>query len=71
MTAIARTQGARDLLTWNNVYPDVRMVEEENTGATRTWMVVADYGWAERILCSGCYETDAEGIIAAIKACRP
>lgn len=71
MTTIDRTQGARDLLTDNGIYPDVRKVEENTGAATRTWMVVADYGWKESILCSGCYETDAEGIIAAIKACRP
>lgn len=59
---------AYELLVWNDVFPDVRMVEENTPAATRTWMIVADYGWAERILCSGCYETDAEALVAAIRA---
>jgi hypothetical protein len=57
---------AVDLLAWNDRLPDVRIVEEEH-GATPTFMVVADYGWAERILCGGCYLQDAEAICAALK----
>ncbi len=34
--------------------------------ATALFSVVADYGWAERILCSGSYRDDAEGIARAI-----
>jgi hypothetical protein len=30
--------------------------------ATRTYSVVADYGWAEKILCSESYRDDANGI---------
>lgn len=56
---------ARDLLEWNGLLPNVRIVEEEH-GATPTFMVVADYGWTERILCGGCYEQDAEAILAAL-----
>lgn len=29
---------------------------------TRTFSVIADYGWAERILCSECYRHDADAI---------
>lgn len=61
----AATTPARDLLDWNGVLPNVRIVEEEH-GATPTFMVVADYGWAERILCGGCYLQDAEAILAAL-----
>lgn len=62
---------ARDLLEWNGVLPNVRVVEEEEHGATPTFMVVADYGWAERILCGGCYQQDADAIAAAItEVCR-
>lgn len=61
---------AKDLLTWNDVFPDVRVVEETTDAATQTYMVVADYGWAERILCGGCYQQDAEAIVAAIKEAR-
>lgn len=61
---------SRDLLEWNGVLPNLRIVEEEH-GATETFMVVADYGWAERILCGGSYRQDAEAIFAALQAvCR-
>lgn len=30
--------------------------------ATATYSVIADYGWAERILCSGCSLRDANDI---------
>lgn len=56
---------ARDLLEWNGVLPDLRIIEEEH-GATATFMIVADYGWAERILCGGCYEGDAQTILVAL-----
>jgi hypothetical protein len=63
---------ARDLLGWNDGRPeDLRVVEEADHGVTPTFMVVADYGWAERILCGGCYLHDAEAIAAAIReVCR-
>lgn len=56
---------ARDLLEWNGELPDLR-IEEEAHGATPTFMIVADYGWAERILCGNCYEQDAATIHAAL-----
>lgn len=64
---------ARVLLEMDGGLPeDVRVVEEEDHGATPTFMVVADYGWAERILCGGCYERDANAIRAAVlEACAP
>lgn len=34
--------------------------------ATRLYAVVADYGWAEKILCSGSYRGDANAIAATI-----
>jgi hypothetical protein len=34
--------------------------------ATRTYSVVADYGWAERILCSDSYRNDANSIARII-----
>jgi hypothetical protein len=34
--------------------------------ATRTYSVIADYGWAERILCSGSYLRDANSIALII-----
>lgn len=62
---------ARDLLEWNGVFPDVRVVEEAEHGATATFLIVADYGWAERILCGGCYRDDAEALCAAIREVAP
>ena len=64
------SQSAYELLEWKDIFPDVQMVEENTAAATRTWMIVADYGWAQRILCSGCYEADAEALVAAIRACN-
>lgn len=59
---------AKDYLEWNGVYPDVRVVEMTPEGhATKVFSVVADYGWAERILCSGSYWQDAEAIAKAIQ----
>lgn len=58
---------ARGLLEMDGGLPeDVRVVEEVTSSATKTFMVVADYGWAERILCGGCYERDANAIRAAV-----
>lgn len=34
--------------------------------ATRLFAVVADHGWAERILASNCYAHDARDIAAAV-----
>jgi hypothetical protein len=34
--------------------------------ATQTYSVIADYGWAERILCSGSYLRDANDIADAL-----
>lgn len=64
---------ARGLLEMDGGLPeDVRVVDEGKAGATPTFMVVADYGWAERILCGGCYERDANAIRAAVlEACAP
>lgn len=59
---------AVDLLEWNGRLPDVRIAETTPEGsATQTYSVIADYGWAERILCSGCYLQDALAIEAALK----
>lgn len=65
-TAIEPT--ARDFLEWNEQLPDsVTVVEEPDHGATATFMVVVDYGWAERSICGGCYHQDALAIAAAIR----
>lgn len=64
-----RTVSGRELLEWNGVLPELRVVEEEH-GATPTFMVVADYGWCERILCGGCYVDDAETIVAALNEAK-
>lgn len=66
---------ARDLLEWNGVLPEVHVVQQDGPGidekATPFFMVVADYGWAERILCTGSYQQDAEAIAEAIReACK-
>jgi hypothetical protein len=62
---------ARGLFEWNGAYPNVRVVQQDGPGvdekATAFYMVVADYGWAERILCTGSYQQDAEAICAAIE----
>lgn len=58
---------AREMLDWNDALPNTRIVEEEDHGVTPTFMVVADYGWAERILCGGCYIQDALAICQAIQ----
>jgi hypothetical protein len=59
---------ARDLLEWNEKLPEeIRVVQEDHHGATPTFMVVASWGWAERILCGGCYPQDAEAIAAALR----
>lgn len=34
--------------------------------ATQKFAVVADYGWAEKILCGDCYEQDANDIARTI-----
>ena len=34
--------------------------------ATRIFVVVADHGWAERILASGCYQRDANDLAYAV-----
>lgn len=69
--AIAYGPKACDLLEWNGVLPNVRVVQQDGPGvddkATAFYMVVADYGWAERILCQDSYEQDAEAICAAIR----
>lgn len=36
--------------------------------ATRLFAVVADHGWAERILASDCYEHDATDLAFAVGA---
>lgn len=62
---------ARDLLTWNEVFPTFSYVKtSDDDSATDTFSVVADYGWAQRILCSGCYQQDAEAIVAACEMVR-
>lgn len=62
------TPTARDLLEWNERLPeDVRVVEEAEHGVTPTFMVILDYGWAERIVCGGSYHQDALMIAAAIR----
>lgn len=58
------TPTARDLLEWNDVLPNLRLVEEDH-GATPTFMLVADYGWADRILCGGMRQQDGDAILAA------
>jgi hypothetical protein len=59
---------ARAKWEWNGGYPNLRVVEEKDHGVTPTFMVVADYGWAERIVCGGCYDHDAEAICEAVSA---
>ena len=69
--AIAYSPRARDLLELNGVLPNVRVVQRDGPGvddkATALFLVVADYGWAERILYTGSYQQDAEAICAAIR----
>lgn len=43
----------------------VREVTPEGN-ATRLYAVVADYGWAERILCGDCYLRDANDLAWAV-----
>lgn len=61
---------ARDLFDWNGVRPNIRVVQYDGPGiddkATPFYMIVADYGWAERIVCTGMYQQDALAIEAAI-----
>lgn len=62
---------ARDHLLWNERLPEqLRIVQQDGPGidgkATPHYMVVADYGWAERILCTGSYIQDAFGIAYSI-----
>lgn len=58
---------ARELLEKDGSLPvELRKVELENGRVTKTFAVVADYGWAESILCEGCYERDADAIVAAL-----
>jgi hypothetical protein len=38
----------------------------EPKSKTRTYSVVADYGWAEKILCSGSYRRDANDIAETV-----
>lgn len=63
------TEVARDILEWNDKLPEkVSVVKtSDDESATDTFSVVADYGWAERILCSGSYQQDAEAIKLAIE----
>jgi len=59
-----------DLFLLNGTHP--RKVEVRDTtppeNKTRLYSVVADYGWAETILCSECYLRDANGIAMCISA---
>lgn len=60
---------ARALLEWNEQVPEsITVIDSAPEGqATRTFSVYAHYGWADRILCVGCYQQDAEAIAAAIR----
>lgn len=67
---MAETASARDLFEWNGILPNLRIVQQDGPGiddkVTPFYMIVADYGWAERIICMGSYKQDAEAIIQAI-----
>lgn len=59
---------ARDMLEWNGVLPNVSVVDvTPDDHATSVYAVIADYGWAERILCTGCYRNDAHAIAASLE----
>jgi len=58
---------AIDFLEWNERLPSLRVVAQEEDKATQLFMVVADYGWAERILCTNSYQQDAEAISLALQ----
>jgi hypothetical protein len=40
-------------------------VSSNESSATTLYGVAVDYGWCERILCSGSYEHDAKGLAHA------
>jgi hypothetical protein len=50
--------------------PEYRKVEEEDHGATATFMIVVDEGWRERILCNHLYELQADWLIEQIQGKR-
>ena len=57
-----------ELLKWNGALPNVRVEDTTPEGnATQTFSVVADYGWAERVLCADSYWLDAKAICLAIQ----
>lgn len=62
-------QTARELLMWEDRLPEaISAVNTTPEGhATETFSVVADYGWASRILSSGSYERDAEAVAQALR----
>lgn len=55
---------SRKLLSVNDSQPLKLLIRRGNppTDATALYMVVADHGWCERIICSDCYPQDANDI---------
>lgn len=60
---------AKSLLEWNEVLPYISVVTEQpdEDHAAEFFVIRADYGWAERILCTCNYHQDALAIEAALK----
>ena len=50
-----------------NIAEGLRIVEEDH-GATPTYMLVLDIGWAEKIIAQGMYERDARGVAFVLGA---
>lgn len=61
---------AKDLLEWNGILPTFSIYQVDGPGvndkATAFYGITADYGWAQRIICTGMYEQDAGAVLAAL-----
>jgi hypothetical protein len=66
MAAIAPT--ALDLIALDGSKPErFQIIDTTPEGsATSRYSVWADYGWASRCVCEGCYEKDAKAIGIAL-----
>ncbi len=58
-----------DLLRLDGTLPDsIEIYPDERGGATETFMVVLDYGWAQRNLAEGFYGRDARAVALSLSA---
>lgn len=67
------SEAALDWLLNGETAEEVRVVPEEDSGATPLYMLVLSVGWAERIIASRMYDHDAKGLayaVAALTDCR-